>query len=193
YRWRSGLVGATVLTVGVTLLAILAGPWSEPAFKGLNEAMNSLSGGHPFVTYFDPTAAGFKNSEAAMMPSLLLWALGICAFCYAGSVLPIWRMAQPVIYVAFWLSATAIVLGLGGAALATFVKPEVAQFAIPAFKGFNPQVGPSGMMPLWPMLFVTIACGAISGWHALFGSVGPARQSGNGRDRVPVGVGCVHW
>src|SRR5262250_3877263 len=38
YRWRSGLVGATVLTVGVTLLAILAGPWSEPVFKGLNEA-----------------------------------------------------------------------------------------------------------------------------------------------------------
>jgi len=144
YRWRSGLVGATVLTVGVTLLAILAGPWSEPAFTGLNGAMNSLTAGHPLVTYFDPTAAGFKGGEAAMMPSLLLWALAICVFCYAGSVLPIWRMAQPVIYVAFWISATAIVLGLGGAALATFVKPEVAQFTIPAFKGFNPQVGRSG-------------------------------------------------
>jgi carbon starvation protein len=33
-----------------------------------------------------------------------------------------------------------------------------------------------GIQPLWPMLFVTIACGAISGWHALFGSVGTARQ-----------------
>ena len=191
YRWRSGLVGATVLTVGVTLLAILAGPWSEPAFTGLNGAMNSLTAGHPLVTYFDPTAAGFKGGEAAMMPSLLLWALAICVFCYAGSVLPIWRMAQPVIYVAFWISATAIVLGLGGAALATFVKPEVAQFTIPAFKGFNPQVGPSGMMPLWPMLFVTIACGAISGWHALFGSVGTARQIENEADMLPVGGGSM--
>src|SRR5215510_8524824 len=191
YRWRSGLVGATVLTVGVTVLAILAGPWSEPAFTGLNQAMNNLTAGQPLVTYFDPTAAGFKGGEATMMPSLLLWALGICAFCYAGSVLPIWRMAQPVIYVAFWISATAIVLGLGGAALATFVKPEVAQFTIPAFKGFNPQVGPSGMMPLWPMLFVTIACGAISGWHALFGSVGTARQIENEADMLPVGGGSM--
>jgi carbon starvation protein len=191
YRWRSGLVGATVLTVGVTFLAILAGPWSEPLFKGLNEAMNSLTAGQPLVTYFDPTAAGFKGGEATMMPSLLFWALGICAFCYAGSVLPIWRMAQPVIYVAFWISATAIVLGLAGAALATFVKPEVAQFVIPAFKGFNPQVGPSGMMPLWPMLFVTIACGAISGWHALFGSVGTARQIENEADMLPVGGGSM--
>src|SRR5499426_581859 len=191
YRWRSGLVGATVLTVGVTVLAILAGPWSEPACTGLNQAMNNLTAGQPLVTYFDPTAAGFKGGEATMMPSLLLWALGICAFCYAGSVLPIWRMAQPVIYVAFWISATAIVLGLGGAALATFVKPEVAQFTIPAFKGFNPQVGPSGMMPLWPMLFVTIACGAISGWHALFGSVGTARQIESEADMLPVGGGSM--
>jgi carbon starvation protein len=191
YRWRTGLVGATVLTVGVTFLAILAGPWSEPAFKGLNEALNSLTAGQPLVTYFDPTAAGFKGGEAKMMPSLLVWALAISAFCYAGSVLPIWRMAQPVIYVAFWISAVAIVLGLGGAALATYVKPEVAAFVIPAFKGFNPQVGPSGMMPLWPMLFVTIACGAISGWHALFGSVGTARQIENEADMLPVGGGSM--
>src|SRR5213594_1760598 len=122
---------------------------------------------------------------------LLLWAVAICAFCYAGSVLPIWRMAQPVVYVAFWISATAILLGLGGAALATFVKPEAAQFVIPAFRGWNPQLGPAGIMPLWPMLFVTIACGAISGWHALFGSVGTARQIENEADMLPVGGGAM--
>lgn len=69
------------------------------------------------------------------MPSLLFWALAISAFCYAGSVLPIWRMAQPVVYVGFWITATAMVLGLVGAALGTFIKPEVALFQIPAFKG----------------------------------------------------------
>jgi len=177
--------------VGLTILAILAGPWSESIFRGLNEGVNGLSGGQPLVTYFDPTAAGFKGGEAKMMPSLLLWALLLSAFCYAGSVLPIWRMAQPVVYVGFWISALSIVGGLVGAALATFVKPEVAQFVIPAFKGWNPQVGPSGMMPLWPMLFVTIACGAISGWHALFGSVGTARQIENEADMLPVGGGSM--
>ena len=191
YRWRTGLVGATVLTVGITMLAILAGGWSEGIFGALNAGLNNLTGGAPIVTYFDPMLAGFKGAEAKIMPSLLFWALAICAFCYAGSVLPIWRMAQPVVYVGFWITATAMFLGLLGAAVAGFVKPEVAQFVIPAFRGWNPQLGPSGMMPLWPMLFVTIACGAISGWHALFGAVGTARQIENEADMLPVGGGSM--
>src|SRR5256884_4026542 len=89
------------------------------------------------------------------------------------------------------ISALAIVLGVAGALLAPFAKPEVAQFVIPAFKGFNPQLGPAVIMPLWPMLFVTIACGAISGWHALFGSVGTARQIENEADMLPVGGGAM--
>jgi carbon starvation protein len=191
YRWRTGLVGATALTVGITLAGILAGPWTEETFKGLNTGLNNLTGGAPLVTYFDPTLANFKGADAQIMPSLLFWAIAICAFCYAGSVLPIWRMAQPVVYVGFWISALSIILGLVGAGLATWVKPEVAAFVIPAFKGWNPQLGPAGIMPLWPMLFVTIACGAISGWHALFGSVGTARQIENEADMLPVGGGSM--
>jgi carbon starvation protein len=191
YRWRIGLVGATVLTVGVTLVAILGGGWSEELFKAFSAGLNNMSGGAPLVTYFDPTLANFKGADAKIMPSLLFWALAISAFCYAGSVLPIWRMAQPVIYVGFWITALSMVLGLSGAALASFVKPEVAQFVIPAFKGFNPQLGPAGIMPLWPMLFVTIACGAISGWHALFGAVGTARQIENEADMLPIGGGSM--
>src|SRR5213596_170019 len=191
YRWRTGLVGATVLTVGLTLIAILGGGWTEEVFKAFNAGLNNVSGGAPLVTYFDPTLANFKGADAKIMPSLLFWALAISAFCYAGSVLPIWRMAQPVVYVGFWITALAMVLGLSGAAIGTFTKPEVAYFSIPAFKGWNPQMGPAGVMPLWPMLFVTIACGAISGWHALFGSVGTARQIENEADMLPVGAGSM--
>ncbi len=191
YRWRVGLVLATVITVGVTLLAILTGHATEGIFRGFTEGFNALTGGAPLVTYFDPTLAGFKGAEAKIMPSLLFWAIAICIFCYAGSVLPIWRMAQPVVYVGFWITALAMLLGLSGAAVGTFVKPEVAYFQIPAFKGWNPQLGPAGIMPLWPMLFVTIACGAISGWHALFGSVGTARQIENEADMLPVGAGSM--
>jgi carbon starvation protein len=191
YRWRLGLVPASLITVGITLLAILTGHATESIFKGLNDGLNALTGGAPLVTYFDPTLAGFKGAEAKVTPSLFFWAVAISVFCYAGSVLPIWRMAQPVVYVGFWITALAMLLGLGGAAIGTFVKPEVATFSIPAFKGWNPQLGPSGVMPLWPMLFVTIACGAISGWHALFGSVGTARQIENETDMLPVGAGSM--
>ena len=191
YRWRLGLLPATLITVGIVLLAILTGSFTEGVFKGLNEFLNSLTGGAPIVTYFDPTLAGFKGAEAKIMPSLLFWAIAICIFCYAGSVLPIWRMAQPVVYVGFWITALAMILGLLGASLGTLIRPEVARFQIPAFKGWNPQLGPAGIMPLWPMLFVTIACGAISGWHALFGSVGTARQIENEADMLPVGAGSM--
>jgi len=191
YRWRRGLASSTVLTVGVTLAAILGGHWAEGAFKAFNAVLDGLTGGAPIVTYFDPTLAGFKGAEAHIMPSFLFWAVAICVFCYAGSVLPIWRMAQPVIYVGFWVTALSMVLGLAGAALAPLVRPEVAHFQIPAFKGWNPPLGPAGIMPLWPMLFVTIACGAISGWHALFGAVGTARQIENEADMLPIGGGSM--
>ncbi|MBI4527154.1 MAG: hypothetical protein HY695_25440 [Deltaproteobacteria bacterium] len=191
YRWRIGLVAATVVTVGLTLVAIVTGSASEGFFRGLNEAFNAMTGGAPIVTYFNPELAGFRGAEDKIMPSLLFWAIAISVFCYAGSVLPIWRMAQPVVYVGFWITALAMVLGLAGAALGTFVRPEIAQFQIAAFKGWNPQLGPAGIMPLWPMLFVTIACGAISGWHALFGSVGTARQIENEADMLPVGAGSM--
>jgi carbon starvation protein len=191
YRWRRGLASSTLLTVGVTLAAVLGGHWAEGAFKAFNAALDGLTGGASIVTYFDPTLAGFKGAEAHIMPSFLFWAVAICVFCYAGSVLPIWRMAQPVIYVGFWITALSMVLGLAGAALAPLVRPEVAHFQIPAFRGWNPPLGPAGIMPLWPMLFVTIACGAISGWHALFGAVGTARQIENEADMLPIGGGSM--
>jgi carbon starvation protein len=191
YRWRIGLIPATVVTVGITLIGIMTGHSSEAWFKGLNDGLNGLTGGAPLGTYFDPTLAGFKGAEAKIMPSLFFWSVAISVFCYAGSVLPIWRMAQPVVYVGFWITTLAMILGLSGAAVGTFTRPEVAHFSIPAFKGWNPQMGPAGVMPLWPMLFVTIACGAISGWHALFGSVGTARQIENEADMLPVGAGSM--
>ncbi len=67
-----------------------------------------------------------------------------------------------------------------------------ATFALPAVKdlGFAIEAG-KAWQPLWPMLFVTIACGAISGWHALVGSIGTARQLEYETDGLPVGAGAM--
>jgi carbon starvation protein len=48
-----------------------------------------------------------------------------------------------------------------------------------------------GLGPLWPILFVTIACGAISGWHSLVSSSGTARQLEKETDTLPVGAGAM--
>ncbi len=197
YRWRVGLLPATAISVGVTFVLILLGPASSAFFKDtLNGGINALTGGQPVVTYFDPTLptpnapAGTLGVERAITPSFLFWGVAVLAFCYFGSVLPIWRLAQPVVYVGFWITAVAMVLGLGGAALAIVLKPELAQFQLVAFKGWDGGAG-GALQPIWPMLFVTIACGAISGWHALFGSVGTARQLEYETDALPVGGGSM--
>jgi carbon starvation protein len=129
-----------------------------------------------------------KTGEIRILPSFLLWAILLLAFAYLGANLAIWRFAQPVNYIGFWITVITIGVSAIGAVLAPFTAPDVAAFKIDAYKGFQP-AGGGALQPLWPMLFVTIACGAISGWHALFGSVGTARQLEYETDALPVGGG----
>jgi carbon starvation protein len=110
-------------------------------------------------------------------------------FSYLGANMAIGRFAQPVNYIGFWITAIVIGVSAIGAVIAPFTNPDVASFKVDAFKGFSPTIPSGALQPLWPMLFVTIACGAISGWHALFGSVGTARQLEYETDALPVGGG----
>jgi carbon starvation protein len=193
YRWRMDVVTMTIITVGITLLVTLLGPTEAVQWFGktVNAAANSISGGHPALVVFDPTTMNPQTKtlgvDVPIMPSYIFWVLFMFAFCYLGSILPIWRYAQPINYIGFWLTALTIILGGIGAAIAIVLKPDVAQFKLEAFKGFMGTAGGGAIQPLWPMLFVTIACGAISGWHALIGSVGTARQIENETDVLPVG------
>src|SRR4029453_19686306 len=78
-----------------------------------------------------------------------------------------------------------------GAVLAPFTDSELANFEVSRYTAFAPDQVNGALQPLWPMLFVTIACGAISGWHALFGSVGTSRQLEYETDALPVGGGAM--
>ncbi|HEX2800279.1 MAG TPA: carbon starvation CstA 5TM domain-containing protein, partial [Thermoanaerobaculia bacterium] len=100
----------------------------------------------------------------------------------------------------FWVMLITIVLSAIGALVAPLTGvtdtagKAIGAFALTAVKdlGFAAPVKPfTAWQPLWPMLFVTIACGAISGWHALVGSVGTARQLEYETDGLPVGGGSM--
>ena len=175
--------------------------------RGLNTALNGGPDAQPLWTVVDPTNAdpripapvdGVRPSTANynaetgainVFPSFLFWCLMLLVFSYLGTNMAIWRFAQPVNYIGFWITALVIAFSAIGAVLAPFTQPTVASFAIPAFNGFAPTQATGAIQTLWPMLFVTIACGAISGWHALFGSVGTARQLEYETDALPVGGG----
>jgi carbon starvation protein len=219
YRMRMSIIGVTVLTVGLTVAAMAFGPfgatfeagkptnWATAPIAGIFNSLTTSINTAPIYTVVDPTnadpripAAGTdgkrpttaaynaETGEINVLPSFLLAALLLLVFSYVGANTAIWRFAQPVNYIGFWITAIVIGISALGAVLAPFTNPGVAAFKLDAAKGFMGATA-VGIQPLWPMLFVTIACGAISGWHALFGSVGTARQLEYETDALPVGGG----
>ena len=181
------------------------------AVTGLNNAIDGLTNNQPLFVVVDPTRAdprtppvgadGKRPATKAYdpatdtiktLPNYLFWAFFLLAFSYLGANLPIWRFAQPVNYIGFWVSILAIGLSAVGAILAPFLAPKVATFQVAPIRladfGFTFTFG-KVWQPLWPMLFVTIACGAISGWHSLIGSVNTSRQLEFETDGLPVGGG----
>jgi len=212
----TGLIVASTLLamalgpLGVTFSSDAPPSWETGPVSGVVTEINTaLNGGGALYTVVDPTnadpripppnpdtgerpqTANYDPATGAVnvFPSFLFWCLFLLAFSYLGTNMAIWRFAQPVNYIGFWITALTIGLSAVGAVLAPFLRPEVAAFKLNAFNGFAPDVATGAIQTLWPMLFVTIACGAISGWHALIGSVGTARQLQYETDALPVGGG----
>jgi carbon starvation protein len=214
------VVVATLLAMAIGPLGVTFRPpaeggptWDTGVVSGPVRGINTaLNGGGPIYTVIDPTNADPRipapnpdtgerpetanynpaTGEINVFPSFLFWCLFLLVFAYLGTNLSIWRFAQPVNYIGFWVTALTIGLSAIGAVLAPFTNPELATFKTPVYTTFlgSESVQASGaIQALWPMLFVTIACGAISGWHALFGSVGTARQLEYETDALPVGGG----
>ena len=186
----------------------------------IDNGINRITGQKPMYTVVDPTKADprlgittitpegkvvpkYLDQRGAIkvLPSFVFWCLFVFAFSYMGTVLPIWRFAQPVNYIGFWLTFTTILLSALGAivggVLGLLGNAELLKavtFQMPVFKAWMPIQQVAGqalpaIQPLWPMLFVTIACGAISGWHTLVGSIGTARQLEYETDALPIGGG----
>jgi carbon starvation protein len=181
YRWRQDLLMTTVVTVGIALIGIWLG--TTQGSQNIVKWINGLAGDPKTGVFFtrplgygDVTWAGF------------FWAIIMLAFCYLGSVLPIWRFAQPINYTSFWFVLLGIVGSIVGILVSTFTGSVNTSFEIPAFVTlFQPHLG-----PIWPLLFVTISCGAVSGWHSLVSTSGTARQLEKETDALPVGGGAMY-
>ena len=172
YKWKQDIILTTVVTVVLSFVGIWLGTL-------------------PAVRSFFSAILGYRTVEGKLVsPTLFLavtqakflGSLAVVLICYFGGVLPIWRWAQPINYVSFWI----VFLGIVGGVLGLLIwRPGMGGF--PLFTSFNPGVG-----PLWPILFVTVACGAISGWHSLVSSSGSARQLEKESDALFVGGGAMY-
>src|SRR5436853_4722783 len=123
--------------------------------------------------------------------NIAVWA-GICVLIlYLASVLPTPTFIHPTNYIAFY------------PAFATIILTLMCVLATPFTIGASPPVGiqldmgpfltdPQGILgPIWPILFVAIACGAISGWHSLVSSSSSSKQVDIETDALPVGGGAM--
>ncbi|MDH7488551.1 MAG: carbon starvation CstA family protein [Anaerolineae bacterium] len=171
YKWKQDIILTTVITVILALVGIWLG--MAPGVRNFFASLYGTAGGKASPTLFlDVTLAKFIGS------------LLVVIICYFGSVLPIWRWAQPINYVAFWIVSLGVLGGLIGLLI---WRPGMGDF--PAYRMFDVP----GLGPLWPILFVTIACGAISGWHSLVSSSGTARQLEREGDAIFVGGGAMFF
>ena len=118
--------------------------------------------------------------------NLPVWAAICAVILYAAAVLPTPVFVQPTNYLAFYPAYAAIILILVGALITPFTNTTVQMPAGPFL--FDPQ----GILgPIWPILFVAIACGAISGWHSLVSSSSSSKQLDVETDALPVGGGAM--
>ena len=128
----------------------------------------------------------FALSWAGTMTSNLFvldhktWGVLIILYCGVASIVPVWALLQPRGYLGGFILYSAIALGIVGVFFGGY---EIQQ---PAFKGFDIG-GMTGM--LFPFLFVTIACGACSGFHGLVCSGTTSKQVDRESHICPVGYG----
>ncbi|AZT91330.1 carbon starvation protein A [Caldicellulosiruptor changbaiensis] len=109
------------------------------------------------------------------------WQWILIVYICAASVLPVWLLLQPRDYLSSWFLYFAVFVATIGILFGGSRYPV----KLDAFKGWYAGDGNY----LWPILFITIACGAISGFHSLVGSGTTAKQLKNEKDAKFIGYG----
>ena len=131
------------------------------------------------------------NASLAGWP-IWTWVIVLLGYSYVASVLPVWTLLQPRDYINSLqlISALALIMfGLFTAAFSGYTpegatSPQILEFVAPAF-----QMNPEGAPMIFPFLFITIACGAISGFHCLVSSGTSSKQLKSEPDARFVGYG----
>ena len=109
-----------------------------------------------------------------------VWIWVLAAYIVVASVIPVWILLQPRDYLCSFL-----LYGIIGAAIVGVVIANPS-LSLPGFTSFETKLG-----YLFPALFITVACGAISGFHSLVASGTTAKQIDNERHMLPIGYGSM--
>lgn len=126
----------------------------------------------------------FKMPEIAGIPATGVWTIILLAYAFIASVLPVTTLLQPRDFINSHQLLIAMTLLVLGVLFSSFSGR--LDIVAPAL-----QLTPEKSPPMWPFLFITIACGAISGFHSLVSSGTSAKQVRSEQDSLFVGYGSM--
>ena len=114
--------------------------------------------------------------------SRTFWVLFIAVYIIVASLLPVWMLLQPRDYLSSFLLYGMMIIAIIG------ILFSGAHVDLPAFAGWG---GLNGNASLFPTLFITVACGAVSGFHSLIGSGTTSKQLDSEKDAKVIGYGAM--
>jgi len=116
--------------------------------------------------------------------SVKQWDAVLLFYCLAASLVPVWILLQPRGYLGGWFLYMVIFIGLFGGLFGGF-RIEYPAFNLVGFKSA------ANAKLIFPLLFTTVACGAVSGFHGIVSSGTTSKQVSRYRDSVPIGYGAM--
>ncbi len=178
--WGAFTVAATIpiaLGMGVYTRYIRPGKIAEVSVIGFLLLMLAVAGGR-WVSEHPALSSAFTFTEVQ-----LCWIL--IGYGAIASILPVWLLLAPRDYLSTFIKIGAIVLLALGVVL---VRPTLE---MPALTQFIDGHGPVWAGPVFPFLFITIACGAVSGFHALISSGTTPKLINDEQDTRFIGYGSM--
>lgn len=132
-----------------------------------------------------PKVPSFPVGGLTISP-VVTWTIALLIYCYVASVLPVWVLLQPRDYINSYILILGLILLVVGIGATELLTSGGAPMVAPPYRA-----SPPGAPPIVPLLFVTIACGAVSGFHCLVASGTTSKQLARETDAQFVAYGSM--
>ncbi|MCH8805550.1 MAG: carbon starvation protein A [Planctomycetes bacterium] len=175
YKRGGNLLIPSLIALGLMYFAVWLGAYHFPidlTKLGLGLAANG--------------AAAAAAGQSPFANAIVVWTVLLLVYCFIASVLPVWTLLQPRDFI----NSHQLLLALAVLFLGLLLTPLIGggmEFVAPAINTNPPPDAP----PIWPFLFITIACGAVSGFHCLVSSGTTSKQLKCETDARAIGYGSM--
>lgn len=167
------------LGLAVSVVALGATIWKAPVIAGWLAAQG----------------LGFMDTASSDPVALVRqWDLALLAYCFLASIVPMWILLQPRGVIGATFLYAALLFGVLGALVGGWNSEGSLAIRWPAFNGLVVNAGTSDkpdIQYLFPFLFITIACGACSGFHSIVATGTTSKQVRRESDLRPIGYGAM--